>query len=64
MRVMSPARAPVPVMRYRRYSTASATTANTPKITREYAPSDMLNAAPGLYASVNRTTSPMIWCGT
>ena len=30
-----------------------------PKMYREYGPSDMLNAAPGLYASVNRRKSPI-----
>src|SRR5512146_1563041 len=41
-----------------------ATTANAPKMYRELSPSDMLNAAPGLNASVNRTNSPTIGCGT
>ena len=63
MRIRSP-RARRLDSRYSRHSTISAMSANAPKMYREYAPSDMLNAAPGLYASVNRTNSPMIRCGT
>src|SRR6185369_14389224 len=41
----------------------SAMTANAPKMYRELSPSDMLNAAPGLNASVKRTKLPITWCG-
>src|SRR5262245_29706815 len=54
---------PGSVERKSRHRITSATTANAPKMYRECSPSDMLNAAPGLYASVKRTNSPTTGCG-
>ena len=43
---------------------ASAISASRVNPQRDALPRLMLNAAPGLYASVNRTTSPTTSCGT